>query len=65
LLATLRNAGGEAMPANVAVKPLYVYDVTVESATEGAEVWAICLSVIPFAAIVVTGVIVTVRRKYR
>ena len=65
LLATLRNAGGEAMPANVAVKPLYVYDVTVESATAGADVWAICLSVIPFALIVVTGIIVTVRRKYR
>ncbi len=65
LLATLRNAGGEAMPANVELKPFYIYTVSDDGFLAGAQTWALCLSLIPLAIIVITGIIVNVRRRYR
>lgn len=67
LLATLRNAGGEAMPARVELKPFYVYQMKDDAAiaASGAQAWVWCLCLIPVCTLTVAGVIVTVRRKYR
>lgn len=67
LLATLRNAGGEAVPANVDIKPFYVYDMKDDKAilSSGADAWIACLAIIPTITLAVAGIFVTVRRKYR
>ena len=67
LLATLRNAGGEAMPARVELKPFYIYTMAdeVAIAASGAGVWMWCLCLIPVVALTVVGTVVTVRRKFR
>lgn len=67
LLATLRNAGGEAMPARVELKPFYVYTVADEKAIAevGVQVWMWCLSLIPIVAVTIVGTVISVRRKYR
>lgn len=67
LLATLRNAGGEAMPARVELKPFYVYEMKDDAAiaASGAQIWMWCLALVPIVTLSVAGVVVTVRRKYR
>ncbi|MBE6583918.1 MAG: hypothetical protein E7649_02895 [Ruminococcaceae bacterium] len=67
LLATLRNAGGEAMPARVELKPFYIYNISDKTvlATAGVKEWTLCLSLIPLAIVSIVGVVITVRRKYR
>ena len=67
LLATLRNAGGEAVPARVEVKPFYVYGMKDDRAivASGADVWMACLVAVPVIILSVLGIFVTVRRKYR
>jgi hypothetical protein len=67
LLATLRNAGGEAMPARVELKPFYIYEMKDDAAiaVSGVQAWMICLCLVPIFVLAVVGVFVTVRRKYR
>ncbi len=67
ILSTLRNAGGEAMPANIELESLYVYDITNEKVylESSPMTWLICLASIPAAAALVTGTVVVVRRRYK
>ena len=67
LLATLRNAGGEAMPARVELKAFYIYSIGDDKAIAAAnvEAWMWCLTLIPVFVITVTGGIIMIRRKYR
>jgi hypothetical protein len=67
LFATLRNAGGEAMPARVELKPFYIYTMSDDSAiaASGAQTFIWCLAIIPTALLAAVGVVVTVRRKFR
>lgn len=67
LLSTLRNAGGEAMPARVELKPFYVYTMADDGAiaAAGVQVWVWCLALIPIFGVTVVGTVISVRRKYR
>ncbi len=67
ILSTLRNAGGEAMPANIELESLYVYDITNEKVylESSPMTWIICFAVIPAAAAAVVGAVVVIRRRYK
>ncbi len=69
ILSTLRHSGVEAVPANVRLKALYIYDMqdimTQEEYIGQRNAWLICLTVIPCAMALICGVVVTVRRRTR
>ena len=67
VLSTLRNTGNEVVPTNVDLKALYIYEMSDSMAYKDNNplVWLRCLIVIPALIIFVTGLVVTVRRKYR
>ena len=67
VLSTLRNTGNEVVPTNIPLKSFYEYTVEDERAyvSSNPMVWFWCLVLIPPLAATVTGIVITVRRKYR
>lgn len=67
ILSAMRNAGGEAVPANVTIKAFYIYDVedAVAYASARPQVWMWCLVLIPPVVAAVVGTVVCIRRRYR
>ena len=67
ILSALRNTGNEVVPTNIPLKSFYEYAVEDQKAylASNPTVWFWCLVIIPPVAAVVTGIVVTVRRKYR
>ena len=67
VLSVLRNTGNEIVPVNVPLKAFYEYGVENNSAyvKSNPETWFWCLVVIPPVFALATGVVVTVRRKYK
>ena len=67
ILSTLRNSGSETVPANVDLKAFYEYGIEDTNAyiASNPTVWFWCLLLIPTAAVTVTGIVITVRRKYK
>ncbi|MBR3879531.1 MAG: Gldg family protein [Clostridia bacterium] len=69
ILSALRRTGGEAVPANVALKGFYIYDIdgaeNNPKYTATATTWLICLTVIPAVVTLCVGTVVVVRRRKR
>ncbi len=67
ILSTLRNAGGEAMPANIELESLYVYDISNEKVYAEASPMTsmICLAAIPSAVLLAVGAVVVIRRRHK
>ena len=67
ILSALRNSGNETVPVNVSLKSFYDYEMADTRAyiTSKPTVWFWCLALIPSAAVTVTGIVITVRRKYK
>ena len=67
VLSVLRNTGNEIVPVNVPLKAFYEYNVQSNAAyvKSNPEVWFWCLVAIPPVAALVTGTVITVRRKYK
>ena len=67
ILSALRNLGSETIPANVPLKAFYEYGMEDTNAyvKSNPTVWFWCLALIPTAAVTLTGIVITVRRKYK
>ena len=67
ILSALRSTSSEVVTADVDLKVFYNYGVDNQAAylANKPEAWAWCLVLIPVCAVVVTGTVITVRRKYR
>lgn len=67
ILSALRNTGSVALPADINLKAFYIYDV--ENAKAYASVntaaWFNCLLLIPPVVIFTSGIVITIRRKYK
>ena len=67
IMSTLKNTGREVVPTDLEVKGLYVYAVENEAVLESVDTGTYfkCLTLIPFSIILLTGIVVTIRRKYK
>ncbi len=67
LLSALRHTGNEVVAADVDLKAFYKYEIEDQAIYETAKptVWLWCLAAIPPVLIFGTGIVITVRRKYR
>mgnify|MGYP003302538866 CR=1 FL=1 len=67
VLSALRSVGSEVVTADVDLKVFYSYDVENQAAylVNRPEVWAWCIVLIPVSAAIVTGTVITGRRKYK
>lgn len=69
ILSALRQAGSEAVPANLRMKAFYIYTIEHPDGDEAmqseAYVWLICLSVIPAIISAAVCVVVVIRRRTR
>lgn len=67
ILSTLRNTGNEIIPVNIPLKAFYEYEIADDNAYAQSypTVWFWGLVLIPALASLVTGVVITVRRKYK
>ena len=67
ILSALRNSGSETIPANVSFKAFYEYGIEDTNAylSNNPTVWFWCLMLIPTVIVAVTGIVITVRRKYK
>lgn len=67
LLSTLRNTGNEVLPADVALKAFYVYDISDTKAFESVkpDIWVKCLTLIPAPIIFVAGIVISIKRRYK
>lgn len=69
LLSALRSAGAEPVGANIKLKAFYVYDMdapmTEAQYTAQMNTWFICLSAIPAAVALISGVFVVIKRRVK
>lgn len=69
VLSALRQAGAEAVPANVKMKAFYIYSIEhpdgVEAMQSEAMTWLVCLSVIPAVISAAVCIAVLIRRRTR
>lgn len=67
ILSTLRNTGNEIIPVNIPLKAFYEYEMADSRAYSQSypTVWFWGLVLIPALVSLVTGVVITVRRKYK
>ena len=67
ILSALRNTSNETVATDLALKGIYVYEVTDTFAYRACKptVWLYCLTLIPPVLIFVAGTVITIRRKYR
>lgn len=69
ILSALRQAGSEAVPANVKMKAFYIYTIEHPEGEEAMQneaiIWLVCLSVIPALITVAVCVTVIIRRRTR
>ena len=67
IMSTLKNTGREVIPTDLEIKGLYVYEVENQTVYESVDTatYFKCLTLIPFAVILLAGIVVTVRRKYK
>ena len=67
ILSALRNTGSVALPADINLKAFYIYDVENAKAyaTVNTAAWFNCLTLIPPVAIFASGIVITIRRKYK
>ena len=69
VLSALRQAGAEAVPANLKMKAFYIYTIEHPDGTEAlsseATTWLICLTVIPALISAAVCIVVVIRRRTR
>ncbi len=69
LLSALRQTGTEAVPANIALKAFYIYDINSDKSDDAfvaeRNTWMICLSVVPAVICVAVGTLVVIKRRFK